>query len=159
VSSRGCCECAKIVTLAYKEKNKAALLSKKRAYAKAYRLKYPERVREIAKKTALKRVHKDRALSKAWRQKNKSRVLAWTRQRQLAKMQRTPAWLTDDDLWIIEQAYELAALRKKMFGFAWHVDHILPLRGKTVSGLHVPTNLQVIPGIENSKKSNRVEVA
>lgn len=75
--------------------------------------------------------------------------------RHASKMQRTPAWLTPDDLWMMEQAYELAALRTKIFGFAWHVDHVIPLQGKTVSGLHVPTNLQVISGAENVSKANK----
>jgi hypothetical protein len=74
--------------------------------------------------------------------------------RQAAKINRTPAWLMDDELWMIEQAYELAALRTKLFGFTWHVDHIVPLQGKMVSGLHVPNNLQVIPGFDNLRKAN-----
>jgi hypothetical protein len=53
---------------------------------------------------------------------------------------------------MMEQAYELAALRTRMFGFAWHVDHIIPLQGKIVSGLHTPYNLRVIPGVENVRK-------
>jgi hypothetical protein len=57
---------------------------------------------------------------------------------------------------MIEQAYDLAALRTKMFGVAWHVDHVIPLCGKKVSGLHVPYNLQVILGSENCRKGNRV---
>lgn len=75
--------------------------------------------------------------------------------RHAAKMHRTPAWLTADDLWMIEQAYELAALRTKLFGFSWHVDHVLPLQGRKVSGLHVPNNLQVIPWSDNVSKSNK----
>jgi len=61
----------------------------------------------------------------------------------------------EDDLWLIEEIYHLAALRTKMFGFQWHVDHIVPLQGKTVSGLHVPKNLRVIPWLENVKKGNK----
>lgn len=89
----------------------------------------------------------------AYRVANKHRYNAKTRQRQAAKLQRTPRWLTKDDLWLMEQAYELAALRSKMFGFHWEVDHIIPLQGRTVSGLHVPTNLQVIPMTVNRSKS------
>jgi len=78
--------------------------------------------------------------------------------RRTAKLQRTPNWLIQDDYWMIEQAYELAALRTKMFGFSWHVDHIIPLQGKKVSGLHVPHNLQVIPAKVNLSKHNNFEV-
>jgi 2,4-dienoyl-CoA reductase-like NADH-dependent reductase (Old Yellow Enzyme family) len=92
---------------------------------------------------------------KKWGKNNPVKILAHTRRQQTKRLMRTPKWLTSDDYWIIEQAYELAALRTKMFGFSWHVDHILPLQGKTVSGLHVPTNLQVIPAVDNIRKGNR----
>lgn len=90
--------------------------------------------------------------------KGRVKKLFRTINRRLAKAQRTPKWLTDNDYWIMEQAYEIAALRSKLFGFEWHVDHILPLQGTTVSGLHVPTNLQVIPWLDNQKKHNKIEV-
>ena len=73
-------------------------------------------------------------------------------------LKRTPVWLTEDDLWMVEQAYELAALRTRLFGFDWHVDHIIPLRGKRVSGFHTIDNLQVIHAAENIKKSNSFSV-
>ncbi len=78
---------------------------------------------------------------------------------QQAKLQRTPKWLSKNDLWMIKEIYDLASLRTKMTGFLWHVDHIIPIRGKNVSGLHVPSNLQVIPWIENVKKCNKFDGA
>jgi hypothetical protein len=71
------------------------------------------------------------------------------------KFWRTPAWLTDEDRWLIEEVYDLAVQRNDCTGIEWHVDHIVPLRGKYVSGLHVPDNLQVIPAKDNLRKSNR----
>ena len=70
------------------------------------------------------------------------------------RAKRVPKWLTVDDKWLLREAYGLAKLRTKMFGFVWEVDHIIPLRGKLVSGLHVPTNVQVIPKAENRRKRN-----
>jgi hypothetical protein len=120
---------------------RAANKLQRRAAIEAWSARNPEKVKAYAKKT--------KAL-------NSGRILAHTVKRRLAKINRTPAWLTVDDHWMIAQAYELAAIRTKMFGFSWHVDHMFPLQGKTVSGLHVPTNLQVIPAVDNIRKGNRV---
>lgn len=53
------------------------------------------------------------------------------------------------------EAHDLRKKRNQLTGFDWHVDHILPLKGKTVSGLHIWSNLQVIPKIINLKKGNK----
>lgn len=157
VSSRSCVVCLQQKLAVYKAQNRTALLEKKRIAQQKYRLENPGKIEDTRKRTYAKhRVARD-AEKAAWARKNATRVLAWTRQRQLAKNKRTPAWLTEDEHWMIEQAYELAALRTKLFGVAWHVDHVLPLRGKTVSGLHTPYNMQVILGSENCRKGNRVQ--
>ena len=118
---------------------------------------------EHRRKQALKYYHKDvttsRAKQLARHKNNLPMFAASAAQHRAAKMQRTPKWLTEDDHWMMEQTYEFAALRTKMFGFAWHVDHIVPLQGQLVSGLHVPWNLQVIPAAENISKNNNFEVA
>lgn len=115
-----------------------------RAGIALWSLRNPEKVKAYAKKT--------KAL-------NSGNINALTVKRRLAKLHRTPKWAGPEEQWLIKQAYQLAALRTKMFGFAWHVDHIVPLCGKIVSGLHVPANLRVIPAVENMSKLNKFEVA
>jgi hypothetical protein len=53
--------------------------------------------------------------------------------------------------------YWLAADLKAISGQKYHVDHIVPLQGKNISGLHVPWNLQILPADMNCKKSNTFE--
>jgi hypothetical protein len=96
--------------------------------------------------------------SAEYRKQNPAKVNAWSRKHVLAKQKRTPAWLADDDFWLMEQAYEIANLRTKLFGHEWQVDHVIPLQGKLVSGLHVPHNLRVIPAYQNRSKSNKFVV-
>jgi len=109
----------------------------------------PERRLEIVKNSrASSRVWKD--YSNEW--KRKSGDVA---KRRASIEKRTPAWLTEDDCWMMRQAYELCAMRSDITGIKHHVDHIIPLRGKIVSGLHVPFNLQVVPAAFNLKKGNR----
>ena len=96
---------------------------------------------------------------KRYYEANYPRMLAKRNKQHADKLQRTPSWLTADEHWMIEQAYELAAMRTARFGFPWHVDHVIPLRGKLASGFHTPYNLQVIPAVDNLRKSNRMELA
>lgn len=64
--------------------------------------------------------------------------------------------LSAEDKRVVRGLYRLARLYGWITGGPWQVDHILPLKGKTVSGLHVPSNLQVVPASYNSKKGNRL---
>ena len=98
---------------------------------------------------------KRKEYSKKYLENNRAKIAAKLKKRYAAKLSRTPAWLCKEDAWLIEQAYGLAQLRSQLFGFQWHVDHVIPLQGKLVSGLHVPHNLQVIPAWDNRSKSNK----
>jgi len=71
------------------------------------------------------------------------------------RLQATPHWLTEADHKEIAKKYKYAKYLTDLTGESWHVDHIHPLQGKNICGLHVPSNLQVIPGSENQSKSNK----
>jgi 5-methylcytosine-specific restriction endonuclease McrA len=61
-----------------------------------------------------------------------------------------------DDLtkFVTEEAHDLRRRRNQATSTEWHVDHIVPLKGEEVSGLHIWSNLQVIPKIDNLRKRN-----
>jgi hypothetical protein len=126
------------------------------AWTKKYKTKNRETILQRNKDYAKGNSEKRKATMKAYRLANPEKDAESVRRRQAAKMLRTPKWLTKNDIWMMQEAYHLARLRAKIFGFSWHVDHIIPLQGATVSGLHVPYNLQVIPAKQNLAKANKV---
>ncbi len=89
------------------------------------------------------------------RNKNNGKFLVRSARRRTTLLQRHPKWLTEFDLFLIEEIYHLARLQTALLGIPYEVDHILPLQGKTVSGLHVPSNLQIISRFENRSKGNK----
>lgn len=107
--------------------------------------KYKERVEFTP---SLKEKHK-RSVAK-WAQNNRAKCNALAAAYQASKIRATPPWLTNTQRKQIESFYMEAQRR----GEGWTVDHIIPLRGRTVCGLHVPWNLQVLTRSENSRKNN-----
>jgi hypothetical protein len=140
-------------------KNTPELLEKKRRSNANYRAENKEKI--AASINAWRSENKPllKEYVKRFKAKNPDVVRANTAKRRAARLQRTPSWLTEDDFWMISQAYELAELRTKIFGFTWHVDHVIPLQGRVVSGLHTPYNLQVVPWLENIQKGNKFSTA
>jgi hypothetical protein len=86
--------------------------------------------------------------------RRRARVSAAASKRRAAEMQRTPAWA---DLNAIRKVYEQAQAISRATGVKHHVDHVVPLQGENVSGLHVHTNLQILTRSENVRKGNRHE--
>jgi hypothetical protein len=127
----GCC------TVCEKEKNNSDIRKK---YMAEYAADNRAKLRKIASE---------------WQKNNKGKVNANTALRHTAKMQRTPSWLSKHDKLHIKCLYQVAAMRTRESGYVWHVDHVIPLQGENVCGLHVPSNLQVIPAYDNVSKGNR----
>jgi uncharacterized Zn finger protein (UPF0148 family) len=100
--------------------------------------------------------HKKRMNAQAtlYTKKNIERIRPWQTAYQVARREyvrkATPLWA---DHKRILQIYREAAA-KRSAGGEWHVDHIVPIRGRNVCGLHVPENLRIIPGAENRNKFN-----
>jgi len=79
--------------------------------------------------------------------------------RRAAKLQRIPKWREAEwDDFVFSEAYSLAKLRTQITGVPHEIDHVIPLQGDLVSGLHIAENIQVITRLENRQKGNRYEV-
>ena len=137
---------------------------------KAWREKNPERVRqhwaafharnkykekEWSRKKRIKNREKNRATQKRYHAARPGLKNLWWTNRKAQKLRASLDWGEFNEL-VLREAYDLAKLRSKATGIAWHVDHIVPLKSRRVCGLHVFSNLQVIPGAENFRKSNVV---
>lgn len=70
------------------------------------------------------------------------------------KIRAKPNWLGKRHLSQIKELYWLARDLQCVTGELYHVDHIVPLQGENVCGLHVPWNLQVLPADINLSKGN-----
>jgi|APGre2960657404_1045060.scaffolds.fasta_scaffold03084_15 hypothetical protein len=88
--------------------------------------------------------------SKKYIHNNRDKYNAYLAKYRAKKLKATPKWLTNEHYLIIEQIYKKA----KVLGL--EVDHIIPLQGSNVCGLHVPWNLQLLTREENAAKSNKI---
>ena len=87
-----------------------------------------------------------------WAKENVGKTNARTNRYRASKLNATVSWGDPD---AIERMYIVADFLTNKLGEPHHVDHIIPLQGKNVCGLHVETNLQVIPAKDNLVKSNK----
>jgi hypothetical protein len=134
VASKTCCACANITANKTKAKDRKKYVLTSSAWARAN----SNRVAEYQRQQNAK---------------NPARRNLWTANYRSAKDARQPRWLSLVHLLEMESIYTYCSALRNV-GLDYHVDHIVPLRGKTVSGLHVPWNLQLLPGRENMSKGN-----
>lgn len=118
---------------------------------KIWRRNNIEKARERARIWAQRHAESKREYNRKWKRDNADKNLAQVMARYADKLQRIPPWA---DKGRIVDVYSAARIIKEQTGVDVHVDHIIPLRGKGVSGLHVHTNLQIIPADVNLSKSN-----
>lgn len=126
---------------ARKVRERADKLEVLAASAKAIRDSEPPEKRDV-------RLRRAKEKSRAWRKANPRHHLALTNAHKARIKRATPAWA--------DRAKIVAVYKNCPLG--WQVDHVIPLRGKLVSGLHVHGNLQYLPAKENRAKSNQFEV-
>jgi hypothetical protein len=135
-------------------KDHASNLEKQQQYQKENRDKY----RQACKKWRSENPEKQRAAQSRW-DKNNPHVNAASAMRYYTrKRQRCPKWLTREHHAQIESFYAEARRLTKETGAKHVVDHIVPLHGETVCGLHVPWNLQVLTATENIRKFNNLDL-
>jgi 5-methylcytosine-specific restriction endonuclease McrA len=84
--------------------------------------------------------------------KHHAQALADSAIRRALKNNATPKWANKK---AIKSIYQNCILLSQRTGIKHEVDHIVPLRGLNVTGLHVESNLQIISSIKNRSKSNK----
>lgn len=139
---------------------------KRSEYDRLYRERHAEAISERRKIQRMSQVELNSLRNKDWRVKNKEKIQAKVKEnsgyhaaiaakRRATKLNATPTWLTEEQLLEIKLLYLFVAERRKLTGLDLEVDHIIPLQGENVCGLHVPWNLQVLTASENASKGNR----
>lgn len=141
----------------WRSENKDQYLKSKREYLDREDVKEAARIRIM--KWKKENPERKSQTDKEWRSNNIDKKRSYQAFRRAKVREATPPWLTKEHRHQIALIYKEALRLSKETGVLYHVDHIVPLAGREVSGLHVPWNLRAIPAAENHKKSNRLEFA
>ena len=138
-----CVDCEKLRKDAWRAENKEHHNAKSRAW----NAENPEKKRATTARSRAKHPNQGAIARQRWKEENIDLVRAQVSARR-KRVQRATPKLSPEDRAQIKAIYVEA--RKT----GMQVDHIIPLRGKLVSGLHCPANLQLLSPEENMKKSN-----
>lgn len=94
---------------------------------------------------------------KKYYESNKASYFSRNSLKRVSLRKAKPSWLSSEQQKQIFSIYDLARECKNLTGDDYHVDHIIPLNGQSVCGLHVPWNLQVLPAEINLSKKNKFD--
>lgn len=128
-------------------------------YRKAHYERNAEKARQQRIDSYNNNKEKEAAYRKKYNQSTRGKALkcALQQKRKTEQKKRIPLW---SDLERIKSYYNVCAFFNEVNGYTkYHVDHIIPLQGKLVSGLHVHNNLQVILAKDNMSKNNKFTVS
>jgi len=121
-----------------------------------YVLQFPEKVSITQHNYRKNNSDKLNEYNRKYRQEHLAEDAARSMKRYTRKLKAAPAWLTSKQLEQIKCFYIEANKKSIETGIEHQVDHIIPLQGDNVCGLHVPWNLQVLVAKENRIKSNKL---
>jgi hypothetical protein len=142
------------------KKNRHLYADARNRKAKEKRKADPEADRNYRRLYREANLEKSRAWSRVYASKDQKRNpqkwLASNAERRARIRQSTPTLLTRAERAEIVGIYHFAKVMSRITGQEWHVDHVVPLNGEVVSGLHVPSNLRAVPATENLQKSNKL---
>ena len=119
-------------------------------YKRLYAASEGERARSRAKRKSAEQSRRDTA---KWRERHPARNAEVIRDSNAVRRACVPPWA---DREAIKAIYQECRRITRETGIEHHVDHIIPVRGRRVCGLHVPENLRIITARENLRKSNRL---
>lgn len=147
-----CLNCQKSIQSEYRKRNR----DKAKFYQAEYRKINPDKEQAYKAKYRGQPANLDKIkmYQAEYRRSNLEKFRAMNAKRRASKLLRMPKWLSELQFEHIKIFYEAAVSMTKETNIPFEVDHIVPLRGANVSGLHVPWNLQVITEYENCSKSN-----
>lgn len=133
----------------YRNAHKERIAAQKKAWVERNR----DHVRQLERGYAVTNAANKTIARKKWVEANPDKDRAAKAANRADRIMRVPVWADRER---IKTYYNVCAFFNEINGYAkYHVDHILPLNGKKVSGLHVHNNLQVIPAKDNLRKGNR----
>jgi len=135
---------------------KSSNLEKSKEYDKTYREQNKESAKLYSTRYQKEKKELIRTQRASYRKLNRGILNAINGFHRCSKLQATPIWLTKFDLDYMKHIYIQARELQKLDNIRRHVDHLVPLRGETVCGLHVPWNLQILTAEENISKNNRL---